>query len=377
MKLKSLLIGSGAALLAATGARAADAVVIAEPEPVEYVRVCDTYGAGYFYIPGTETCLSISGHVWYQIGTESFDDNGDSPDFLTYGSVPGGEGWLKQTRARVEFDARSSTEWGTLRGNIRIQAEWGFPGDGPAVIDQAIIQLGGLRMGYTETVWNDSIGAGVAAYGSHSWGGMSYGYAQRHGISYSFGSDQGFAATIALEDDALAGDGYVPDVVVAASYNQSWGAVWVKVGYQEDRAAVDNPGDDGWGVTGGVHFNIPGFEGSSLRVVGYYSDSDTIYGVGSPVLALTGGWGAAEWSVLGSYYHQFTDTFGASVGFQYFNDYYAGLTSIGTGLDGYEAELVFVWTPLENFEVRAEAYYDKVDLLDGTGSGFLRFTRFF
>ncbi len=53
MNIKSLLIGSAAALVAVSGARAADAVV-AEPEAVEYVRVCDAYGAGYFYIPGTE-----------------------------------------------------------------------------------------------------------------------------------------------------------------------------------------------------------------------------------------------------------------------------------------------------------------------------------
>ncbi|MDP3898577.1 MAG: porin [Mesorhizobium sp.] len=29
----------------------------------EYVKVCDVYGAGFFYIPGTETCLRISGSV--------------------------------------------------------------------------------------------------------------------------------------------------------------------------------------------------------------------------------------------------------------------------------------------------------------------------
>ena len=59
MKLKSLLFGSAAALVAVSGARAADAVVIPEPEAVEYVRVCDAAGTGYFYIPGTETCLKI------------------------------------------------------------------------------------------------------------------------------------------------------------------------------------------------------------------------------------------------------------------------------------------------------------------------------
>ncbi|WP_192843260.1 porin, partial [Aureimonas sp. AU12] len=64
---KSLLLGSAAALVAVSGARAADAVVMAEPEPVDYVRVCDVYGKGFYYIPGTETCLSVGGYVRFQV----------------------------------------------------------------------------------------------------------------------------------------------------------------------------------------------------------------------------------------------------------------------------------------------------------------------
>ena len=71
MNIKSLLLGSAAALVAVSGARAADAVVAPEPEPVEYVRVCDVYGAGFYYIPGTETCLKVSGYFRYDIGAGS------------------------------------------------------------------------------------------------------------------------------------------------------------------------------------------------------------------------------------------------------------------------------------------------------------------
>ena len=74
MNIKSLLLGSAAALAAVSGAHAADAIVAAEPEPMEYVRVCDAFGTGYFYIPGTETCLSISGYVRTQV---EFGDVGD------------------------------------------------------------------------------------------------------------------------------------------------------------------------------------------------------------------------------------------------------------------------------------------------------------
>ena len=45
--------------------------VIAAPSqaaPVEYVKVCSLYGAGFFYIPGTDTCTNAN-----QIATNQFD----------------------------------------------------------------------------------------------------------------------------------------------------------------------------------------------------------------------------------------------------------------------------------------------------------------
>ena len=87
MNIKSLLIGSAAALVAVSGARAADAIVAAEPEPVEYVRVCDAFGTGFFYIPGTETCLRIHGYVRYDIGAgEQFERTSATGD-ATYNKL--------------------------------------------------------------------------------------------------------------------------------------------------------------------------------------------------------------------------------------------------------------------------------------------------
>ncbi len=61
MNIKSLILGSAAALVGVSGAQAADAI-IAEPEPVEYVRVCDAYGAGFFYIPAPR--LASASPAW-------------------------------------------------------------------------------------------------------------------------------------------------------------------------------------------------------------------------------------------------------------------------------------------------------------------------
>lgn len=47
--------------------------LIAHAEPVEYVKICDQYGVGFFYIPGTDTCtnartgdtrVATEGGVW-------------------------------------------------------------------------------------------------------------------------------------------------------------------------------------------------------------------------------------------------------------------------------------------------------------------------
>ena len=58
---KSLLLGSAAGLVAVAGAQAADLPVKAKP--VEYVKICSIYGVGFFYIPGTDTCIKIGGWV--------------------------------------------------------------------------------------------------------------------------------------------------------------------------------------------------------------------------------------------------------------------------------------------------------------------------
>ena len=88
MNIKSLLLGSAAALAVVSGAQAADAVVAAEPEPMEYVRVCDAYGTGFFYIPGTETCLKIGGYVRMRLEANDNGFTGDNDLDNPYGNWP-------------------------------------------------------------------------------------------------------------------------------------------------------------------------------------------------------------------------------------------------------------------------------------------------
>jgi len=47
--MKRLFLGSAAVIIATAGAQAADLPVKAKP--VEYVKVCSLYGAGFWYVP--------------------------------------------------------------------------------------------------------------------------------------------------------------------------------------------------------------------------------------------------------------------------------------------------------------------------------------
>src|SRR5690606_6955237 len=167
MNIKSLLIGSAAAMAVSTGAAsAADAIVYAEPEPVEYVRVCDVYGAGFFYIPGTETCLKIGGRMRMQVNF----------DTLGYTTING------DTHFMLNMDARSETEWGTLRGFGEVE----IAVTGAYALTHAFIELstgtGTLRIGRSDSPYARFLGYGASGFNSSG----SYGFNRTQEISYTF-----------------------------------------------------------------------------------------------------------------------------------------------------------------------------------------------
>ncbi|MBA8876608.1 porin [Phyllobacterium myrsinacearum] len=227
MNIKSLLLGSAAALVAVTGARAADAVVVAEPEAVEYVRVCDAYGAGFFYIPGTETCLKIGGYLRY-------DAKGGDDAYI------GGERgtWNKQTRATVRFDARSETELGTLRSYIETRFNYTDGSNSGGLIPQAYIELGGFRIGVADELFGswtgyagDVINDDVINYQSGTSNQVSYTFTGGNGFSAIIAAEQGQEQTASFFDYDYRIDDYMPHVLAGAKYEQAWGGISGVVGY--------------------------------------------------------------------------------------------------------------------------------------------------
>jgi len=282
MNIKGLLLGSAAALVAVSGARAADAVVIAEPEPMEYVRVCDTYGVGYYYIPGTETCLKVSGYLRYDIGvgTAGFLDVWDKQDLAEgfYGDT--NDTYYKRARFALRVDSRTETELGTLRTyaqinfNYDVESDAGFTYTDDAdqlAIEHAYIELGGFRVGVTDSLFSTFTGY---SSGVSNDGLVPYGPFQTHQIAYTFTGGNGFTAAVALEEGgdgegnydlgSYALDDYVPNVVGGIGWTGGWGGVSVVGGYD----AVYEEG----AVKGRVDFNVN--DALSLFVMGAWASND-------------------------------------------------------------------------------------------------------
>src|SRR6202021_2792300 len=113
---KSLFLGSSAGLIA-MGAQAADLPVKAKP--VEYVKVCSLYGSGFWYVPGTDTCLKIGAYVREEIG---WDQSAsllpiDSPAGARFDRTDTSD-LGHRTRSSLSVDLRTQTEYGTLRSYL-------------------------------------------------------------------------------------------------------------------------------------------------------------------------------------------------------------------------------------------------------------------
>jgi Porin subfamily len=317
MKLKSLLLGSAAALVAFTGARAADAV-IAEPEPVEYVRVCDAYGAGYFYLPGTETCLKVGGFVRYQI---DFTDSSDR--------------FLKRTVASIQLTAKSDTELGTLVGFMDVRTEFrsGAGTSDLSYIDSAYISLGGLKMGTFANAFDGGIVGETDDLGGTTG----------NTISYTFASE-GFDATIGL-DEASTETNYIPNVSANAGFSAGAFAIRGFIAYDEERSETAAKLRVGADVT----------EGGRLELAGVYSTG------------VNYSWALSEWSIAAAYQQKVSDQLTVVLSAQYWSGVNGSLVNgptpagIYSDADGFVIGTTIDWKHVTNFLVRTQIEYNSFD----------------
>ena len=301
MKLaKSLLLGSAAGLVAVTGAQAADLPVRAAA-PVDYVRTCPNApigGTGFFVIPGTETCLRISGYVRAEA---RFAENDEyeaqaARDFrldpetglvLAPTAAQGIRANQRDqndvslfARGSVAFDARTPTEFGTLRSFIRMSVDNAGTGGGSTVgFNQAFIQFAGLTAGRI-TSFFDFFTTNLVT----GTGGSSDATTNVFAYTATFGA--GFSATIAVEDayvrrgDLGGGVGYggqeLPNLVANLNVTQAWGSAQLsgalqQIRHDDNTATADD--ELGWAVSAGVNVFLPMIAaGDALWIQATYAD---------------------------------------------------------------------------------------------------------
>src|ERR1044071_6210708 len=145
---QSLLLGSATGLVAVAGAQAADLPVKAKA--VEYVKVCSLYGAGFYYIPGTDICLKIGGivraeYAYGNIGSSLTNlDNTGADGQRTRASGPD---YNQRSRAYATFDSRQQTQYGTLRTYFNVGFSYDITNARPAAAiyaNRAFIQIAGF-----------------------------------------------------------------------------------------------------------------------------------------------------------------------------------------------------------------------------------------
>jgi hypothetical protein len=307
--MKSLLLGSAAGLVAIAGAQAADLPVKAKP--VEYVKVCSAYGAGFYYIPGTDICLRVGGYVYIETGY-----NGRAAVPLIYAANIGTNHVLNRDDNRVNWrvnngfimDARTQSPIGTVRTYIQMGGSWvnsvgGAPFAAGAVnFERAFIQFAGITAGLAESYFS-FLSPGYT--GSVAFTSVAWHWTPLFAYTANFGN--GLSGTISIEDGqeyrsritAIGGDGAftggaspttntyggqeVPEIVANLRVDQAWGSAQVsgalhQLRLNEATAAAGYGDTYGWAVLGGIEIKTPMIApGDSIMLQGVYSKGAVEY----------------------------------------------------------------------------------------------------
>jgi hypothetical protein len=306
---KRALLGSAAGVFAVSAfvvsaSEAADLVVKAKP--VEYVRVCSLYGAGFWYVPGTDTCIKIGAFVRTDLNINA-GGNGNPTGFG--GSYLGGlnsDGDVSGRNTRTDtgplafrnrmdlgFDLRTQTEYGVLRSyfdvGTRITVGTGDGGlntignaaQSTLYASRAFIQFAGFTAGRIRSFF-DMFSSGKYTLAEAQASGDTFPYGL-YGIAYTKEFGGGLSASLSFEDGGFATNGrgrttenvnLIPGGTVAGGFMpQTTSGSWV-IGNQfndiKGQTTLDPVLnvrlDQGWGYAGvsaALHDASGGYYGTS------------------------------------------------------------------------------------------------------------------
>src|SRR6266478_32370 len=304
----TFLLCLAASLTVIGGARAADLPVKAKA--VEYVRACSLYGAGFFYIPGTDTCIKFGGYL--RVDT-TFNAAGVQDQPSWNGDAGQGNRYHDyfSTRLRLAFtvDTRTASEYGVVRtfgkSASAYATPWhGYPGNNSSNL------LGGH-----DTVTGVNNIQYTAQFGN--------------GVSGTIGVDDPtvfnrtsvFNLTTGINATGTTGNAYAgvhsPDVVGNIRIDQAWGLFQISAAAHEvdgsynsltastaaplATSEISGHPDTKWGgsVMAALNIkNIPTGPGDDLKMDVSYAKGNTknviSTAAGSPSFAMFGSSGRAD-----------------------------------------------------------------------------------
>jgi len=253
-KQKSLLLGSAGALVAVSGAMAADLPVKAAA--AQYMRVCDLFGNGFYLIPGSDTCIKVGGYVAWKFGynnttttTPHFSGTAGAQDRTV-------SPFSTRVRGNIQMDTRTLTQYGTLRTltSIHFQNQGQTESFNTA---RAMVQWAGFTFGRTQSYadvgkigggWSDVTFVTGRETGPNGINTIAYSFDLGSGFVLSIGADErstksltnlsvASALKVGVEPtDFHAGEKW-PDVHVDLRQSGPWG-YWQVTGMVHDLAGV-------------------------------------------------------------------------------------------------------------------------------------------
>ncbi|KRR03848.1 porin [Bradyrhizobium valentinum] len=259
--IKGLILGSAAGLIAVSGAQAADLPVKAKA--VEYVKICSLYGAGFYYIPGSDTCMKIGGYV--RVDTTF---NGGIFHQPAWNANLGQQNRVRdyyaaRSRLALSVDTRTATAYGVVRSfaqaNFNLNSStgegYGTPGAvaGSTIaagsqslgVDLVFIQFAGFTFGKSASAFATPWQGYPGNNSSHLIGGhddvtgtnnIQYTAQFGNGVSGTIGLDDPYygrtsllnlgvanpATAITAGNQAYSG-AHAPDIVGNIRVDQAWG----------------------------------------------------------------------------------------------------------------------------------------------------------
>lgn len=395
--------------------------------PAEYVRVCSAYGAGFFYIPGSDVCLKVGGMARFQAEY--------AQPFASNASPFGYRG-----QARLELDARNPTEYGTLRAFVRLDIAYrtGAARSGSAMrtgvtiesgaandsgiagraqthvyIDKAFVQWGGLIAGHTNSLFEFNKSTqiiGVLPASNYTYSTNMLGYIATFGA--------GFYASVSLEDaitrrtaltnpldptgaTAYYGGARAPDIVGAVGVEQGWGSAQVSAALHQIPVVGANGGKVdskyGYALQAGAMINLPSIApGDSLWIAAAFAEGATSYvhSEWNPLASNSAGFGNSRsfyqadayidpttnavsksrtWGVSGQYQHFWSPALRSAFfgGYARFDNPTVGGVRVA-GWDYWAAGANLFWSPVRALDIGIEGAYQHIagrdTQLDATGA---------